>query len=189
MNAALYDRVTQVLDTLGCDLGAGECHGALCGLLCAPRAFSPRTWLEHVAGEDSPAAFEQGAARDVLDELLRESVTALGSADLDFALLLPGDDAGLAARSAAFAGWCRGFLAGLGLGGIGDMRELGADARGFVNDLERFGRLEAVDGDEADERAFAELTEYTRMGVLVVHGEVHAAAAPGAPEDPTPTLH
>ncbi|MEQ8661685.1 MAG: UPF0149 family protein [Gammaproteobacteria bacterium] len=199
MSNTLHDRVAHVLETLGCDLGAGECHGALCGLLCAPRAFSPRTWLEHLAGEDAPEAFAQGEARAVLDELLRTSVDALGRDDLGFFLLLPDDDAGLAMRSAAFAGWCRGFLAGLGLGGIGDMTDLGADARGFVTDVERFCRVAADAGDEADEHAFAELTEYTRMGVLIIYGEVHAAAAADhaagndaandAGVDAPPTLH
>lgn len=201
MTAELHDRVAQVLDALGCDLGAGECHGALCGLLCAPRAFSPRTWLEHIAGADTPEVFAQGEARGTLEELLRASIEGLASDELSFALLLPGDDTALVGRSAAFAGWCRGFLAGLGLGGIGDMADLGADARGFVADLERFSRIEAVAGDEDDERALAELTEYTRMGVLVIRSEVHAAAAQAAgdadvdtavddgADDATPTLH
>lgn len=181
MSAELYDRVARALGALGCDIGAAECHGALCGLLCAPRAFAPRTWLEYLAGADDLGPFEEGDTRAALDELLHASVRVLAEDAFGLFLLLPGDDAGLDTRSAAFAAWCRGFLAGLGLGGIGDFTLLGEDARGFVKDLERFCRIDAGDGDEADEQAFAELTEYTRMGVMIIHEEVQAAAAAGAP--------
>lgn len=181
MSAELHDRVARALGALGCDVGAAECHGALCGLLCAPRAFAPRTWLEHLAGADDLGPFEEGDTRAALDELLHASVRVLAEDAFGLFLLLPGDEADLGTRSAAFAAWCRGFLAGLGLGGIGDFTLLGEDARGFVKDLERFCRIDAGDGDEADEQAFAELTEYTRMGVMIIHEEVQAAAAAGAP--------
>jgi len=82
----------------------------------------------------------------------------------------------------ALGAWCRGFLPGLGVSGIADLALLGEDARGFVDDVERLGAVaDDVDGDEADERAFVELTEFARMGVLVVRSDVAAlAAAPPA---------
>lgn len=181
MSAELHDRVARALGALGCDMGAAECHGTLCGLLCAPRAFSPRTWLEHLAGADDLGPFEEGDTRAALDELLQASVRVLAEDAFGLFLLLPGDEADLGTRCSAFAAWCRGFLAGLGLGGIGDFALLGDDARGFVHDVERFCRIDAGDGSEADEQAFAELTEYTRMGVMIIREEVQATAAAAAP--------
>ena len=94
----------------------------------------------------------------------------------------------VAVKAAAFAAWCRGFLAGLGLGGIVDVRRLGEDARDFLADVGRFTRL-ALDaaGDEDEERALSELTEFTRMGVMIVRAECQAPGACAA--EPPSALH
>jgi uncharacterized protein YgfB (UPF0149 family) len=112
---------------------------------------------------------------------------ALTADEYDFALVLPDDEQPLAMRAGAFAEWCRGFLSGLGLAGIADTATLGEDARGFLRDLERFGVLEVgPDAGEDEERAFAEVTEFVRIGVLIVHAE----RGPAADEfEPTPGLH
>ena len=105
---------------------------------------------------------------DVLD-----MTEALDRIDLGFALLLPEDNRPLGERATAFGRWSRGFLSGFGLSGIADLRMLSEDARGFLRDLERFGSLAIPDSeDEDDERAFTELIEFTRMGVLVLRDDV-----------------
>ena len=67
MTAASYARVEQVLRALGCDVGAAECHGILCGMLCAPRRFELRPWLSHLSGQDDVSAYHLFYA-DKLDE-------------------------------------------------------------------------------------------------------------------------
>ena len=53
--------------------------------------------------------------------------------------------------------------------------------------MQRFGLLAADgDSDEDDERALLELTEFTRVGVLLLHAELRGGSAP---ETAAVTLH
>ena len=151
----------------------------LCGMLSGPRPFEPALWLDHVSGGER-AIFDNGEAQAALDALMGATIKALADEDYDFVLVLPADDAPIATRAASFAAWCRGFLSGLGLSGIADLEALGEDAREFLADVSRFATL-AMDaaGDEDDERALLELTEFTRMGVLLVRAELHQGGADG----------
>ncbi|MGE0485192.1 MAG: UPF0149 family protein [Gammaproteobacteria bacterium] len=183
-----HDHVQTLLARLHCDLDAAECHGVLCGMLCGPRVFEARLWLDYLRGEDEVAAWSGAEADTLFAALADDTRTALGGEDYDFALLLPDDDEGLAVRAAAFAGWCRGFLSGIGLGGIGELAALDEDARGFIADLDRFCRIAFADvAGEDDERAFAELVEFTRMGVLMLYTE--RDASPPGDEAVRPVLH
>ncbi|MCB1746569.1 MAG: UPF0149 family protein [Gammaproteobacteria bacterium] len=187
MREVSHARVQALLTRLHCDLDAAECHGVLCGMLCGPQPFESAHWLDYLRGEDDVAGWSGADAVAVFEGLIDAARSALDGDEYDFAPLLPGDDEGLAARAAAFAAWCRGFLSGLGLAGLGDPATLGEDARGFIGDLDRFCRLAFADAaGEADEHAFAELVEFTRMGVLVLYAEL---GAPPADEGAPAVLH
>ncbi len=186
MTSDMYPRVARALAAVRCDVGAAECHGMLCGMLSGPRAFEPGLWLDHVSGGERDV-FARGEPRSALEALMRETLSAMSAADYEMTLLLPADEAPLAERAAAFAAWCRGFLSGLGLSGIADLEALGEDAREFLADLSRFTSLAMdVDGDEEDERALVELTEFTRMGVMLVRAELNDSHGD---EDASVTLH
>lgn len=166
-----------MLRALDCDIGAAECHGILCGMLCGPRAFDHGLWLAHLSGRDDLTPLTQGEPAAALAALAEHTLQALAAGDYGFTLLLPDDEQPLPRRAGAFAAWCRGYLSGLGLAGIADTATLGEDARGFLRDVERFGALEVgPDAGEDDERAFAEVTEFVRMGVLIVYAERETAA-------------
>ena len=185
MSAQLHERVARALAARRCDVSAAECHGMLCGMLSGPRPFEPALWLAHVSGGER-AIFDGGEAHAALTALMDATVAALADEDYDFALVLPADEAPLTERAAGFAAWCRGFLSGLGLSGIADLESLGEDAREFLADLSRFATLGLdADGDEDDERALVELTEFTRMGVMLVRAELNH----GGGEDEPATWH
>jgi hypothetical protein len=130
-------------------------------------------------------AYQASAVYAVFEEMLTQTRSALEDGEFEFAALLPGDDTALAERAASFASWCRGFLSGFGLSGVTDLSSLGEDARGFLRDLERFGALDlSQQSDDEDERALLELTEFARMGVLIVHAEACVEHA-----DPPPYYH
>ena len=181
----VHARIERVLRALDCDIGAAECHGVLCGMLCGPRAFDLHVWYAHLSGRDDVAPLAAGETQSAMHELIEHTTAGLEGDSFAFTLLLPDDDDALTTRATAFASWCRGFLSGLGLAGIADILMLGEDARGFLTDLERFGALDASgDGGEDDERALAELTEFTRIGALIVYADARDGghdyeAAPG----------
>jgi len=186
MKADLYDRVARALGAVRCDVGAAECHGMLCGILSGPRVFEPGLWLDHLSGGERDV-FAAAEPRAALEALLHATLAAMSAEDYELSLLLPADEAPIAERAAGFAAWCRGFLSGLGLSGIADLGALGEDAREFLADLSRFTSLAMdVEGDEEDERALVELTEFTRMGVMLVRAELNEGDGDG---DEAVTLH
>ena len=157
----------------------------LCGALSGVRVFDRQIWLSHVAGHDDLSPFEAGEPMAAVQELVGHTHASLEQDDLSFGLLLPGDDQPLAERAMAFSRWCRGFLSGFGLAGIADLTMLGEDAREFLRDVERFVSLDVGNEGEVEERALLELTEFTRMGVLIVRTDV--ARLPSAAEAPSGT--
>jgi uncharacterized protein YgfB (UPF0149 family) len=187
MSGDIHQRVERMLRALRCDIGAAECHGVLCGMLAVPAPFERDAWVRHVCGQDDVSPFDHGEPRAALSALVAHTMDALAPGSFAFMPLLPDDDQPLVARAEAFAAWCRGFLAGLGLAGIADPAVLGEDARGFLGDVARFAALDSTScEDDEDERALSELIEFTRMGVLVVQAELGDRAEVF---DPPPGLH
>lgn len=172
MNSALHDALRDVLETARSDISAAECHGMLCGMLSAPIPFEQQGWLRHVSGNDDTSQFDSDTARTVIDELVASSAESLDGEEYGFEMLLPDEEEQMQVRVRAFGQWCRGFLSGLGAGGLKDLDTLGTDAREFLRDLEKFTSV-ADDQvfDEDDARALTELTEFTRMGVMIVRAE------------------
>ncbi len=157
----------------------------LSGMLCGPRAFHRAEWIGHFSGDDDISAYAGADVSALLEQVCATTVAALDSDELQFTLLLPADSNAVVERAAAFAAWCRGFLSGFGLSGVTDLAVLGEDARGFLNDVARFGAI-AIDGRNAedDERALVELVEFTRMGVMIIYAETRTMGA-----SPPPSLH
>ena len=178
MRGDFHQRLQDMLALLDCDLGASECHGMLCGILSGPARFDHRTWLSHLSGGEAFSTYEAGEPAVVLEQLFDQTRDALEEDEFGFALLLPAESADLHVRTTAFAAWCRGYLSGFGLSGVADLAALSEDARGFLNDVERFCAIALdADGSDDDERALTELTEFARMGVMIVREEAHVLAA------------
>jgi len=146
---------------------AAELHGALCGWLSGGGAAT-QSWLAPVLVDDTLAAPAAGSA---LDRLRTGSAAQLADRSFNFELLLPGSDTPLAARSGALFDWCRGFLGAFGLaaGGKPPLSEEGTEALG---DLAKLAAAQPQDdGDEDDEEALAEIEEFVRVAVLLLHGD------------------
>lgn len=144
-----------------------ECHGLLCGMLCADPSLTTEGWLAAASRETIPSP-------DTLSELRRLftlTLDQLDSNDCDLALLLPSDEHSLHERTRALSAWCQGFLAGLGLGGLHSLDEFEGEIHEFLNDVSEIARIDFGDSqhDEGDEHAYSEIVEYLRVGVLLFH--------------------
>lgn len=146
---------------------ASELHGALVGWL-AGGGEDGVDWLAQVMADPALPAEMPGSALARLRAVTRKQL-----ADCDFALelLIANDGADLAARSGSLFAWCRGFLAGFGLA-AGEKPPLSAEGREALADLARFAAASAQrHGDEDDERALVEITEFVRVASLLLHGD------------------
>jgi uncharacterized protein YgfB (UPF0149 family) len=163
-------------------LTVAEAHGSLCGILCSPALETNiDEWFDHTL--EGVAAGQQAELREKLESLVGSTEEQLDSADFTFAPLLTDDDqADLAERVQALVDWSSSFIFGFGLGN-GVPEELPEDGWEFFQDLQNFCRLDIPDApDESAERAYTELVEYLKIGVLLLRnlklGSVFSSQSP-----------
>lgn len=163
--------LTDALVRLGYPDSAAGFHGVLCGSLCVadPGAIALADLLE--AAQEGMAP--DSAMKDLFDRLRQQSLQALMSADMDFAPLLPEDEAPLAERVQALADWCEGFLYGLASRRSLELTKASPEAREMIADLTGFTQAGAEGDAETEETAYSELVEYVRVGAQLLFMEFH----------------
>jgi len=152
------------------DLGAtpAELHGGLCGWLAAGGADLP-AWPARVLADDNLPTPEPGSA---LDRLRQAVVAQLEDRDFAFELVLAAPAATLQERTDALFDWCRAFLGGFGLA-AGKRPALSEEGEEALQDLARLAQASSDEFDSADEDedALAEIEEFVRVAVLLLHGD------------------
>lgn len=199
-----FAEVVRVLEGLGSTVPAAEAHGCLVGALCTSQHYPLERWLEEII-PDGVDPDGEGRADDASQHALRllysDTLNALRGEDMEFEVLLPEDDISLEARASGLSQWCQGFLYGFGTGqshaqthaqapaqaegeshgNPGKRDELPANVHEILNDLTHIGRASVeLDGDadnESEEEAYAEVVEYVRVGVQLIHDELIPAQA------------
>lgn len=178
MSSTPFIALNETLARAGTVCDAAECHGTICGVLCAG-ADGNDIWLAHLMEEASgPEAALKNCRRDLL--ALRDlSRRLLQEGTLEFTPLLPDDETSLAERTAALGEWCQGFLFGLGLAGERLQLDTLPDEAGEV--LRDMGQIaqagfEGDADDDEDEAAYAEIVEYVRVGVQLLYEELQPAS-------------
>ena len=171
---ATHAELSEVLTTLQLGMSASELHGALAGYLCAGGLSPAREWLSALALDEIDDALGDAPARELFDRLFTGCAADLEDPELAFDLLLPDDTVPMAERAVALVDWCRGFLGGLGLSGADLEQGLSGEASEILADLARIAatRFDDESGGDEDEEAYAEVVEYVRVGVLLLHGEL-----------------
>jgi hypothetical protein len=115
--------------------------------------------------------------------MFAECSAALDDPELRFEPLLPDAETPIDTRADALVDWCRGFLGGLGLGG-GSGTSVSDDASEILRDLGTIaGSRFEYENAEEDESALAEVVEFVRVGVLLLHAEMDV------PQQRDVTLH
>lgn len=162
--------------------GAAEAHGILCGMLCAEQGADRAAWFAEVLGEQ-PARGNLLArdATDQLDALLNDTLAQLGDGMLGLRLLLPDDERPLPERVAALGAWCEGFLLGIARARR-DGAEPSEETRELLSDLVEITKVDPqeLDDGQEDERSYAEVVEYVRMGVLLAFEQARDTRPPPA---------
>ena len=164
-------------------IGATETHGALCGMLCAQGATEASQWMLYVLGEhEETSKLLQQTGKKLL-QIHQISVEQMNDTDAEFELMLPDDDEPLEMRVEALGTWCQGFVYGLAVGGIKEETVLPEDSKELIKDILEISRAGYVADNEAelatdeedseeDEVAFMEVSEYVRMGILLIYEEL-----------------
>jgi len=160
--------ILQASRLLGLSASPAELHGGLCGWLAAGGADLPAWPAKVLADDDLPAP----EADSVLDQLRQAVVAQLEDRDFAFELVLVEPTANLQARTDALFDWCRAFLGGFGLA-AGKRPVLSEEGEEALQDLARLAQASSDEFDSADEDedALAEIEEFVRVAVLLLHGD------------------
>jgi len=154
-----------------------EAHGIFTGILCSSQ-FDLETdkqdylWfdlLDLKIDEQNALALE---AKSEVNNFYFYVLQCLLAEDLDFQLAINENDA-IMDRIDDFSVWVESFLYGLALNPASQTVLKSEQIKDFIADLIKISRAKEFDlqTDEEDEAALFELTEYVRMGVLLVFEE------------------
>lgn len=183
-----YERLRDSLAAAGAVVAIAELHGGVCGALCAGGVGAARRWLAELLDDEQLDA-APGAVADDLEDLIGTSSKMLDDGELKFEPLLPSDEAPLAEQVEALAGWCQGFLSGVGSTAPAAARSstegdaLGEILRDFV-EISRAGLSEdEAAGQDQPDFALAEIHEYVRVSVQIVFEALGAERAAAATRD------
>lgn len=169
-----YEDVHDVMSLASAPISVAEGHGMLAGMLCVEKRAVCDHWLALVFSEGREGLDGYGEER--LKALCEQTRKQLADAEYSLELLLPDEETDLHERAEALGDWCRGFLYGVGYSaGNADWP---ADCGEVLRDMVEISRLDTDVSGEADEQAFAELTEFVRMGAYLVRAELNQAASP-----------
>jgi uncharacterized protein len=173
-HATNFAELHRTLADLRLGIGAAELHGSLTGFLCAGGMAHAGSWLHDLALDEVADALRGEPQREIVDRMFADCADELDDPDLAFTPLLPTDDSPIQDRAAALVEWCRGFLGGLGLSGTTIGEGLSGDATEILSDVGRIAATRFDEGESAedDEDAYAEVVEYVRVGVLLLHTEL-----------------
>jgi uncharacterized protein YgfB (UPF0149 family) len=143
-----------------------ETHGVVIGLLAGAPRQSDRELADQLAGLQV-GDWNSQRIQDNLGPAISTLRSELASPDMDFRPLLPTDDRPLTERTRCLASWVSGFLAGFGAGSI---KVEGADSNEALRLLEQIARagIDPDAGDEEQESAFLELSEFVRVAALLL---------------------
>jgi uncharacterized protein YgfB (UPF0149 family) len=74
----------------------------------------------------------------------------------------------------ALQDWCQGFILGLTMAGITDYKKLPEDSRDLIEDFINIGTSGEfdLDDDQESEIAFTDISQYVRVGVLLINEEL-----------------
>ncbi len=186
-----FREIANVLQTAGSQVVAAEGHGCLCGALCTTADYTLERWLDELIameGEDGGVAIaEDVSAYAPLRLLFADTQRALRGDEMEFEPLLPDDDEPLEQRATALAQWCQGFLYGFGTGTPMRAQDLRGQIDEILRDLSHIARatVDVGGAGEEEEASYAELVEYLRVGVQLIHDELEPIRDAGEQPDET----
>lgn len=170
-----YQTFLDAIATLDLPISASELHGIMCGYLCAGAATEGESYLRALAlnrkDESSRAAIR------AIFEVYNISQHQIVNFDFEFQLMLPAEHELLTDRAQAFSEWCEGFTQGMTISGVSYEQFQEEESQEALQHLLEFAQLEyeTLQVDEEDERALMEVSEYARMAVLRLYGDLVAS--------------
>ena len=130
----IYEPINQALTRVDALMNAAEAHGILCGMLCGEHKIDKALWIKHVLGETVNGDILADEAGRRLSLLKAYTFEKLDAPECSFTPLLPDDEQSIFVRTQALGGWCEGFLFGMGLSGVKNLKAFPENLQEFIED-------------------------------------------------------
>lgn len=169
--------ITEHLIAADADCSGAELHGVISGLLVGGARLNRQALIKLLESHgDVRSTFREPFISQIW-QLQLKTLEDLGADELDFTPMLPDEDAPLAERVLALGEFCRGLLAGIGLGAPTNSPILAQEEmRETLQDLAHIAQVDSVDDDDQDgEQAFVELHEFVRLAATHLFEEMAPA--------------
>ena len=165
-----------------------EWHGFLCGAASGGALSSAD--LTRLAAEEFAADHTDTATLlDTVEALTSNTLEELNNGEYGLKLVLPDDEWPLPDRVEALAAWCQGYLSGLGQSGAASLG-LEDESKSAIRDLSAIGQADTeLEEGESEEQDYAQLTEYVRVAVLLIHTELCGLISTAPPPAGEPEVH
>ncbi|CAM2846782.1 UPF0149 family protein [Legionella worsleiensis] len=167
-----YDQFVASVAVLSLSISASELHGMMCGYLCAGADSQGEAYLRALLNNKKDE--ESRNALMIMFSVYTVSQQQINNFAFDFELLLPDGECSLVERAQAFSEWCEGFTQGLTMAGVGMEQFYEEEAQEALQHIMEFAELDCdtLDVDEEDEKALMEVSEYARLAVIRLHGDL-----------------
>lgn len=166
-----YSVLDALLARVGAEASAAECHGFVCGQICATGVADEQLWKDFLDAWGDADSLIQTCYSEVA-QLVVETREQLHSAEFGLQLMLPDDNVPLALRVEALGNWCYGFLNGYGVSEAQYSGGISEECNEVMEDFSQICRLGIDAEDPEDEHSLMELSEYVRMGALLIFEEL-----------------
>ncbi len=167
-----YDTFATALVDIALNKSVSELHGIMCAYLCAGADKRGEAYLRAMFNKSKDTASREAILS--VFAVFSISQQQMNHFDFGFELLLPSEDAPLIERARAFSQWCEGFTQALAKIEINSDHFADDEAQEVLLHLSEFAELDydELDVDEEDERALLEISEYTRVAIIRLHGDL-----------------
>lgn len=143
-------------------------HGMICGLLCAKPELDLSELYGVLSKMGATDILETSMSRQ-LELLLLVTKNQLLSEQFNLQVWLPDDETSLSMRTSCLGEWCSAVLAGLSELAGDYLANIDGEASEAIGDFTEISRLaeEPIEGSEADEDDFMQISEYCRVALLL----------------------
>ncbi|HRD69299.1 MAG TPA: UPF0149 family protein [Legionella sp.] len=167
-----YEQFSESIAVLALPISASNLHGMMCGYLCAGADSQGEAYLRAMLHNKKDE--ESRNAIFSMFSVFSISQQQINNFDFEFGMILPDEHESLAERARAFSEWCEGFTQGLTMAGVGLDQFYEEEAQEALQHIIEFAELDAdtLEVSEEDEKALMEVSEYARMAVIRLHGDL-----------------
>lgn len=167
-----YDSFVDSIAVLTLDISGSQLHGMMCAYLCAGADSQGEAYLRALLHNKKDE--ESRSAILCMFAVFSVSQQQISNFDFEFEMMLPDENQPLIDRARAFSEWCEGFTQGLTMAGVDQDQFYEEEAQEALQHIIEFSELDCdtLDMDEEDEKALMEVSEYTRMAVIRLHGDL-----------------